>query len=71
VTKVKLNKVKWRSDVTDWLVSRIEFGKYGFNRDTLDPDYEYFEYWFIEPEDALIFRLTFPDTFTSSGMIWI
>ena len=59
---VRVGKTKWSQRISDWLVAQLETGKYGFNRDTLEPDYEYFEYYFINAEDATAFSLTFSDT---------
>ena len=58
---VKIVKTKWYQLISDWLSTHLETGKYGFNRDTLEPDYEYFEYYFINSEDATAFSLTFSD----------
>ena len=59
---VRVGKTKWSSPISDWLTAQLETGKYGFNRETLEPDYAYFEYYFVNAEDATAFSLTFSDT---------
>ncbi len=61
MSSVKVRKIEWSPQILDWLTAQLLEGKYGFNVDTLQPDYEHFEYWFIDGEDALAFRLTFSD----------
>ncbi len=58
---IKIRKTAWSQKIQDWLTAQILVGKYGFNVNTLQPDYEYFEYWFIDGEDALAFGITFSD----------
>ena len=67
---VRVGKTKWISKISDWLVSQLETGKYGFNRDTLEPDYPYFEYWFVDSEDAVAFVLTFQEANTAEWTLW-
>jgi hypothetical protein len=62
VNAVRIGKTKWSQEISDWLTTQLETGKYGFNRETLEPDYEYFEYLFIDAEDATAFSLTFSNT---------
>lgn len=62
MTSVKIRKTKWHQELSDWLAGHLETGKYGFNRETLEPDYLYFEYVFIDAEDATAFTLTFNHT---------
>ncbi len=59
MTSVKVRKTNWHQGISDWLTSHLETGKYGFNRETLEPDYSYFEYVFTDDEDATAFTLTF------------
>lgn len=67
---VRIGKTKWIFDISNWLVTQLTPGKYGFNKDTLEPDYSYFEYWFLNSEDALAFRMTFSDTFNGYWTEW-
>jgi len=61
MSSVKVRKTAWSQQIQDWLTVQILAGKYGFKVETLQPDYEHFEYWFVDGEDALAFRLTFSD----------
>ena len=66
---VKVSKTKWCQAISDWLTSHLETGKYGYNRETLEPDYEYFEYLFIDAVDATAFTLTFNITWHENWTI--
>lgn len=59
MTGVRIRKIKWCQAMSDWLMFQLEAGKYGLNRETLEPDFNYFEYWFINAEDATAFRIMF------------
>lgn len=59
MTLVKVEKVKWNNDMSDWLLTNLEAGKYGMLRESLLPEFEHFEYIFIDENDALVFALTF------------
>jgi len=63
VNAVRVGKTRWHQEISDWLTVKLETGKYGFNRETLEPDYAYFEYWFVDAEDATAFSLTFDITY--------
>jgi hypothetical protein len=58
---VEVRKPAWCPQILDWLKAQVIAGEYGFNVESLGPDYEHFEYWFTYGEDALAFKLTFSD----------
>lgn len=67
---VRVDKSKWTSDIWIWLDSQVQIGKYGFNKETLAPDYSYFEYWFVHSEDATAFILSFKDVTAVKLAFW-
>ena len=58
MTRVRINKGLWSTAVVNWLVYNIGSAKFNLNETTLYR-YDYFEYIFINDEDALAFRLAF------------
>lgn len=56
---VRVEKVKWNPEMSNWLVQKMEVGKYGMLKDSLSPEFTHFEYVFLDDNDALIFSLTF------------
>lgn len=67
---VRVGKTNWHYAMSDWLVTQLEIGKYGFNRKTLEPDFPYFEYIFIHAEDATAFSLTFNIITNEDWIYW-
>lgn len=61
MTSVRITKTKWSNQVTEWIILHFVDGEFWFNRETLEPDYSYFEYCFVNPEDALAFKINFPE----------
>jgi len=59
---VRVEKAKWSREMSDWLTAQLETGKYVLIPKTLEPNYEYFEYLFVNSEDATAFSLTFSNT---------
>jgi hypothetical protein len=61
VTSVRITKTKWSFLVSAWLREHFVTGEFWFNKETLEPDYSYFEYCFVNSEDAVAFRINFPE----------
>lgn len=59
LSRVKIQKTEWEKSSLEWLKHNMITGMYGFNQETLEPDYTYFEFLFIDPEDAIMFALLY------------